>query len=158
MYIEPLSDKKLDFIAAQYDIKTRQAFKVLKLTLDTGLRFHHRRLLKKMDDYSLVYEDRTVHLSSFSEKEKNIFINILFEYLNLQRITKNLLLIRKLNLAHYNGKYYYLDGAIRSGNDIQIKGENGTWRKTTFLCPIDVSIANPRQSRTKYFRKYHKTN
>lgn len=158
MYIEPLNNKSLNFIAAERDIKTKQAFKVLKLLLDDGIRFHHKRLLKKMDNYCLIYEDRIVHLSSLSEKEKNVFINLIFKHLNLQRISKNLLLIRKLNIAHYKGKFYYLDDAIKSGEDIQIRGENGNWRKRTYLYPIDVSIASPRQNKNRYFRKYHKTN
>jgi hypothetical protein len=148
----------LDFIAAEHDIKTRQAFRVLKRLLDDGLRFHHKKLLKKLGNYCLIYKDRTVNISSFSEIEKSLFIDLIFKYLRLQRVTNNLLLIRKLNLAHYNGKYYYLDDAIRSGNDIQIKGENGNWRRMTLLYPIDVSISNPYTNRMKYIRKYHKTN
>lgn len=158
MYMEPLNDKKLDFVAGEYDIKTRQAFKVLKLFLDDGLRLHHKRLWNKMNNYHLRFENKTVYLSSFSETEKIVFIDLISEYLKLQPVKENLLLIRKLHIAHYKGKFYYLDDAIKSGDDVQIMGVNGKGRKMTTLYPIDVSIANPKLRSSKYLRKYHQIN
>ena len=154
-YLKPLCNEKLNHIVSQHDRKTRQSFKMVKFMFDHGMKFHHKKLLNKMDSIDLRFKDRVIKLSSFSDEEKVVFLNIGARYLKLDIVRKEFVLLRKLHLAYWKENFYYLHEAVKSTTTVQIAGEDGKWIRFTTLCPLDVSIANPSLMNARYLRRYH---
>nr|WP_321498351.1 hypothetical protein [uncultured Methanolobus sp.] len=159
VYIKPLSEEKIQLYLSNYannDNKIKIAFAHFRSLLEIGIRFEsEKKTFEQMDEIILRSKEdpnKVIELRDFPDEKKFVFLNHIFDYLDIDKFGKYFVL-RRVNLLCVDKKYYYLLEATKNGVVIKYEGENSYFKKLELKEGLNRGFIKKSNNPT-YLRKY----